>query len=105
MELKKAAVLVVVLGIMLILSILALVAVNVMTQESRIAEHKIRRIQAFYAAQAGIVHTLERLRQNNTFDPNLPNVAGSGYTAAITRTQNAGPRGTDVITATVDYTR
>jgi Tfp pilus assembly protein PilX len=63
MLIKKGVVLVVVIGVLLVLSILALVAVNLMSQESRIAEHKIRRIRAFYAAQAGEVDGLERLRR------------------------------------------
>lgn len=74
MKLKKAAVLIVVLGTMLVLTILALVAVNLMTQESRIAEHKIRRIQAFYAAQGAIVHATERLRRNGTAAATLADI-------------------------------
>jgi len=61
---KKAVVLVVVLGVMLVISALALVALNFMTQESRVAEHKIRRIRGFYAAEAAKIDALERLRRN-----------------------------------------
>jgi Tfp pilus assembly protein PilX len=60
---KKSVILVVVVGIMLVLSTLALVALSLMTSESRIAEHKIRRTRAYYAAQAGIVDGLEQLRR------------------------------------------
>lgn len=60
---RKGVVLIIVLGVMVVLSILALVAVNLMTQESRVAEHKINRIRASYAAQAGYIDALERLRR------------------------------------------
>jgi hypothetical protein len=60
---KKAVILVIVLGVMLVISILAVVALNLMSQESRIAEHKIRRLRAFYAAEAGKVDALEQLRR------------------------------------------
>ncbi|MDP2923243.1 MAG: hypothetical protein Q8O30_05925 [Candidatus Omnitrophota bacterium] len=69
MRSKKAVVLVVVLGVMVVLSVLAFVAVNLMTQESRIAEHKIRRICAFYAAQAGYVDAVEQLRRGSIAIP------------------------------------
>jgi len=62
---KKSIVLVVVLGIMLVIVILSLAAMFVMTQQSRIAEHKIRRMRAFYAAQAGMIYALDQLRQGN----------------------------------------
>jgi Tfp pilus assembly protein PilX len=61
---KKAVVLVVVFGVMLVISALALIALNFMTQESRVAEHKIRRIRGFYAAEAAKIDALERLRRN-----------------------------------------
>ena len=60
---KKSVILVVVVGIMLVLSTLAIVALSLMTSESRIAEHKIKRTRAYYAAQAGIVDGLEQLRK------------------------------------------
>lgn len=59
---KKGVVLVVVIGVMLVIFTLALAALFLMTQESRIAEHKIKRTKAFFAAQAGMVLVLEKLR-------------------------------------------
>jgi Tfp pilus assembly protein PilX len=125
MVLKKAVVLIVVLGTMIVLTIFGLVAVNLMTQESRIAEHKIRRIQAFYAAQAGIVHATERLRRegaaylspapgasqtdNSIFvGAGLPVDSGypaAGYHVVVTLSKGTGPSGTDTLDAQVDYTR
>jgi len=64
-KMKKGVILVVVMGILIVLSILALVGLYLISQESRIAEHKIRRMKAFYAAQAGMVIALEELRRGN----------------------------------------
>ena len=60
---KKGVVLVVVIGVMLVIFTLALAALFLMTQESRIAEHKIKRTKAFFAAQSGMVLALEQLRK------------------------------------------
>lgn len=85
---KKGVVLVVVMGVMLVIFTLALAALFLMTQESRIAEHKIKRTRAFFAAQAGMVLALERLRKdpgsggwipNNTYCIN----GGAGCTATV----------------------
>ncbi|MFA5270844.1 MAG: hypothetical protein WC412_00690 [Candidatus Omnitrophota bacterium] len=66
---KKAVVLIMVIGVMFVLTILAVVALNLMTTESRVAEHKIRRTRAYYASQAGIVDGLERLRIGDLATP------------------------------------
>lgn len=60
---KKGLVLVMVSGIMIVICILAVAALNLMTVESRTAEHKLRRIRAYFSAQAGVVDALERLRR------------------------------------------
>jgi hypothetical protein len=75
---KKAVVLLLVVGAMIVLVVLAMAALNVMTQESRVAEHKIGRMRAYYAAEAAKVDALERLRRGLTppgcpaFPPNAP---------------------------------
>ncbi|MCK4519966.1 MAG: hypothetical protein KAT96_02245 [Candidatus Omnitrophica bacterium] len=60
---RKSVILTVVIGIMLVILALAVAAVHFMTQESCIAEHKIKRIGALYAAQAGMVLALDQLRK------------------------------------------
>jgi Tfp pilus assembly protein PilX len=62
---RKAVILIVVMGTLLIISILCVIALYIMTQESRIAEHKIKRMRALYAAQAGLVVTFESLRKGD----------------------------------------
>ena len=87
---KKGVVLVVVMGVVLVICALALAAIHLMTQESRIAEHKIRRNRAFFAAQAGMVLALAQLRlaawlPGNTYclSNNIAPAPG-GCTATIT---------------------
>ncbi|MBD3245900.1 MAG: hypothetical protein GF333_02700 [Candidatus Omnitrophica bacterium] len=66
---RKGIVFVVVLGILIVVSSLAFVILMLLTQESRVAEYKIRRMRAFYAAQAGKILALEQLRKGNwTYD-------------------------------------
>jgi Tfp pilus assembly protein PilX len=116
---KKALVLVMVSGIMVVISILAVAALSLMTVESRTAEHKLRRIRAYFAAQAGVVDRLERLRRGEiapTTIANLPNTV-NGYTVrtiVIARDNNtidngityncpAGAPSPTCVFATVDY--
>jgi len=60
---KKGVVLAIVIGIMFVISALALAALYLTTQQSRISEHKIRRMRVFYAAKGVAVHALEGLRK------------------------------------------
>ncbi len=60
---KKGVVLAIVIGVLIVIFTLAVVAINLMTQQARVAEHKIRRMRAIYAARAGMVHGLELIRQ------------------------------------------
>jgi len=97
---KKGLVLVMVSGIMVVITILAVAALNLMTVESRTAEHKIRRTRAYFAAQAGVVDRFEALRRNLVAMPtvgnprilnNLPNGNVNGYavrTVLVTRGDN-----------------
>ena len=62
---KKGVVLTIVMGVALVVFTLALSALYLMTNESRIAEHKIKRMRGFYAAQAGFVLAVEQLRNGN----------------------------------------
>jgi len=107
-------VLVLVIGILVVIFALALLATMVMTQEARIAEHKIRRIRAFFAAQAGMVYAMEQLRNGN--DPSgtpafyigqnivgYPPGTGLGVDIEYSPTDISGPGGTHPVSVTVDY--
>lgn len=107
---RKGVIFIVILGVMLVLFTLAVSALYLMTNEGRITEHKIKRIRGLYAAQAGIVHTLEQLRKGAPLDASIVIGAGiDGYPAAgltvniIYTPGGTGPGGTNPVTATVDY--
>lgn len=63
---KKGIVLLTVIAILIIIIILSWVSVCIMTQQSKLAEHKIKRAGAMNAAQAGVIHVFERLRREGT---------------------------------------
>ena len=105
---KKGVVLVVVIGVMLVIFTLALAALFLMTQQSRIAEHKIKRTRAFFAAQAGMVYALEQLRKGvaivspHSVSPTTP-TQGYPLDANITVNAGAGVDGTDEVIISVTY--
>ena len=104
---KKAVILVVVMGILIVVFTLALVALYLMTQEARIAEHKIRRMEALFAARAAMVHAIEELRSGNTnLDPSWTVTMNRIGPGAVTITYNAaatGPGNTHQVDVTVQY--
>lgn len=59
---KKGLALFFVLSMLLITVILANVVLSLILNQSRFTHHKISRIQAYYAAQAGVNYALEQLR-------------------------------------------
>lgn len=97
---RRSIILVTVVGILVVIAILSLVAIYLMTQQAYITEHKIRRMRAFYAAQAGIVHILEQLRKGET---PATTITVDGITVTIQRNIGSGPNNTDEVSATVNY--
>ena len=105
---RKGVILVVIIGVMLVIFTLALAALFLMTQQSRIAEHKIKRTKAFFAAQAGMVYALEQLRKGDAIvSPHSvsPATPTQGYpvNANITVNAGAGVGGTDEVVIQVIY--
>ncbi len=109
---RKGIILLIVLGLVLVLSLLSWIAAQFMTQEAYHNEHKIRRIQAFFAAQAGVVHAIEKLRNNEyTGFPASETISfGDGtyrhypYQVDIDIGDvGTGLNNTQLVTATVDY--
>ena len=110
---RKGVILLIVLGLVLVLSLLAWITAQFMTQQAYQSEHKIRRIQAFFAAQAGAVHAIEKLRNNQY--PSFP-VTETIYFGDSTQRYypyqvtidvgdiGTGLNNTQLVTATVDYT-
>src|SRR3989338_4970543 len=62
---KKGTALFIVLATILIIVVLANVILAIISSQSRLTHHQVSRIQAQYAAQAGLVYTLEQLRLGN----------------------------------------
>ena len=109
---KKSVVMVIVMAVMIVLSILAITALSLMTQESRGAEDKIRRMRAFYAAQAGSVFVFEEKSKGVAVSNGvLPLAIGNaqqgypsgGYNPLVNVTPNGGGAGIDEINVTVSY--
>ncbi|MBD3264339.1 MAG: hypothetical protein GF375_04470 [Candidatus Omnitrophica bacterium] len=111
---KRGVVMVVVIGILMIIFILIAGALALMNQETYTAEHKIGRMRAFYAAQAGMARSFEDLMSNPQVDPSgnpaftvgstIVGYSSTGMPVRITYTDdNSGPGGTDPLTITVDY--
>ena len=59
---SKGIALVLVLGFIMVAVLAANIALRLITGHSLLTQHKVGRIQAFYAAQAGINYALEMLR-------------------------------------------
>jgi Tfp pilus assembly protein PilX len=66
MKNDKGIVLFIVLATILVIIILANIVLGVVSSQSRLTHHQISRIQAFYAAQAGVNYAREMIRLNNT---------------------------------------
>lgn len=98
MKKRRGVILVIVVGILVVIVILSLAAIYLMTQEAYINEYKIRRMKAFYAAYAGIVHALEQLRKGEPLDSSIT-VDGKN----VNITSGTGPYNTTEVSATVSY--
>jgi len=59
---KKGIALFMVLGTLLVVTTLAFVILNIILSHPRLTQHQVGRIQAYYAAQAGINYAIEKLR-------------------------------------------
>ncbi len=59
-------------GVVIVVALLAVAALRLLLNQSRFTHHGISRIQAQYAAQAGINLAYDRLSQNDPDDPFWP---------------------------------
>jgi len=62
---SKGIALYMVLAVLLIVVIFGSIILNLIHNQSRLTHHQIKRIQAYYAAQAGITYALEAIRLND----------------------------------------
>lgn len=102
----------IVLIFIIVLSITAAVVIGLMTNQARIAEYQIKRIRAFYTAEAAHTYVLEQLRTGTKSPPSgaetwldvLPPEGLNGYQADVAwGAPNSGPKNTRAFNVTVDY--
>lgn len=73
---KKGTALLMVLATLLVVVALANVILLIISSQSRLTHHQISRIQAYYAAQAGMNYALEQLRTGSWTAGSCPSPAG-----------------------------
>ena len=75
---KEGTILFIVVAIIMVVSVLATAMLRTIANQSRLTHHQVSRIQAQYAAKAGMVYALDRLRLGTwTFAPSsCPNPLG-----------------------------
>ncbi len=92
---KKGIALLMVLGTIIVVITVAGAILTLMTSHTRLTHHQVSRIQAYYAAQAGMNYALEMLRTNAT---------GWGPTSVpITKTICPAPSGCDIPNSGLPY--
>ncbi|MCX5694509.1 MAG: hypothetical protein NT014_05250 [Candidatus Omnitrophica bacterium] len=62
---KKGAILFIVIGIIMVVVIMSTITLRVVANHSRLTHHQVSRIQAMYAAKAGVLYALDALRRND----------------------------------------
>ena len=90
---QKGIILFIVLGTILLVIVMANVILTVIVSQNRLTHHQVSRVQAYYAAQAGMNLAIEKLRLNDanwTPSPGVPVIrnicrssACSGFTSGI----------------------
>ena len=110
---QRALAIVNMLIFVIIFTILAGVLLSLVSSNTKLLEHDIRRTKALYAAQAGSVLALDALRRNATFPVNdnldwaYYDLAGTGViykTVTMAGQPGVGPSNTTAVNATSDYT-
>lgn len=109
---QKGIILMIVLIFIIVLSITAAVVIGLMTNQARIAEYQIKRIRAFYTAEAAHTYVLEQVRTGaksppagaETWTDVLPSGGLNGYQAKVVwGASGSGPKNTRAFNVTVDY--
>jgi Tfp pilus assembly protein PilX len=85
---KRAVVLYMVLATILIVALLASILLNLTLSQSRLTHHGVSRIQAYYAAKAGIVYAMEQLRSGGSTNTSY-NLSDSDFPSSVVNKQVA----------------
>jgi Tfp pilus assembly protein PilX len=62
---KRGVLVFIVLGVIMVVVILSTVTLRIVASHSRLTHHQVSRIQAQYAAKAGVIYALDKLRRND----------------------------------------
>jgi Tfp pilus assembly protein PilX len=62
---KKGVILFIVIGVIMVVAMLSIVILRTISNQSRLTHHQLSRIQAQYAAKAGVLYALDKLRRND----------------------------------------
>ena len=82
---KKGVVLFIVLGTLLVVANLNIVILSLILSHARLTLHQTSRIQAYYAAQAGMNYALEKLRTEDTNWIPFPDTSPNTRTRTLCR--------------------
>jgi len=112
----------IVIGVIMVVAMLAIVILRIISNQSRLIYHQSGRIQGQYAAKAGVLYALDKLRRNDdpawpasgqymktmcrsACDINIPNLPNSIQRVDITVYDvGTGISGTRKVSAKADYT-
>lgn len=83
----RGVLLIMVLGAILVVTILANIALNIISSQAKLTHHQVARTQGYYAALAGVNYAIEKLRLGDDANWLLPapfthNLCRSGCSAA-----------------------
>jgi len=87
---KKGVALLIVLGMLLIVTSLVAVILSIILSHPRLTHHEASRIQAYYAALAGINYAIEKLRLGDDSNWQAP-ATGASYTRYLCNSGCTGP--------------
>lgn len=62
---KRGVILFIVIGVIMVVAMLSIVILRIISNQSRLTHHQLSRIQAQYAAKAGVLYALDKLRRND----------------------------------------
>lgn len=62
---KKGVILFIVIGVIMVVAMLSIVILRIISNQSRLTHHQLSRIQGQYAAKAGVLYALDKLRRND----------------------------------------
>jgi hypothetical protein len=63
---KKGMLLFIVVGIIITVAVLSTIILRIAANQASLTHHQTKRIQAIYAAKAGVIYALDKLRRNDS---------------------------------------